>query len=419
MSKVIYGLDFGTTNTAISIVRDNTCEVLPIGANGLPTVPSLIFFPDYGGEILIGQNAIDGYLNSGMNGRLMQSIKTFLPEKNFKGTDVGGQLGFATLERLISVMLRFVKDQADAYVDEPVTEVVMGRPALFSSDPEKDALAEGRLVEAARLAGFEQIHIQKEPIAAAFDYERRIDREEIAFIADFGGGTSDFTVMRLGPDHVDKADRSTDILGVDGVYVGGNNFDASIMWHRLIKYFGSESEFKEWNRWLPMPRHLMRDLCRWQRITLLKDRKTREFVQRLQRLSNDPEAINRLITLIEENLGFSLFQAIEQAKRDLSSDMDTRLVFNESVIAIDEKISRPDFEDLSDTHITDIKSCIDQLLATSGLTADQIDSFFITGGTSYIPAVQQVLTDTFGVEKMRTGDAFISVAAGLALSRGD
>ena len=168
-----------------------------------------------------------------------------------------------------------------------------------------------------------------------------------------------------------------------------------------------------------MPRHLMRDLCRWQRITLLKDRKTREFVQRLQRLSNDPEAINRLSTLIEENLGFSLFQAIEQAKRDLSSDMDTRLVFNESVIAIDEKISRPDFEDLSDTHITDIKSCIDQLLATSGLTADQIDSFFITGGTSYIPAVQQVLTDTFGVEKMRTGDAFISVAAGLALSRGD
>ena len=419
MSNKVYGLDFGTTNTAVAITNNNVCEVLPIGANSTATVPSLIFFPEYGREYLIGQNAIDGYLNSGMNGRLMQSVKSFLPDEGFKGTAVGGRLGYATIEKLISIMIRFVKRQADEYVGEEVTEVVLGRPALFSPDPERDALAQARLVDAAQQAGFEQVHVQKEPIAAAFDYERSIGREEIAFIADFGGGTSDFTIMRLGPDHVDGADRSTDILGVDGVYVGGNNFDSSIMWHRLIRHFGSDSEFKEWDRWLPMPRHLMQDLCRWQRITFLKDRKTREFMQKLLRSSNDTEAIERLIALIEENLGFSLFQAIEQAKHNLSSEKDTQLMFNESVIAIDERISRQAFEDLSDGHISDITTCIDGVLEASDITAERIDSVFVTGGTSYIPAVRQVLVDTFGEGKIRTGDAFISVAAGLALSRGN
>ena len=166
-----------------------------------------------------------------------------------------------------------------------------------------------------------------------------------------------------------------------------------------------------------MPRHLMQDLCRWPRITFLKDRKTREFVKHLLRTSNDAEPIERLIALIEENLGFSLFQTIEKAKHNLSSDMDPQLAFNQSGIVINECISRPEFEELTNTHITKIGSCIDQLLVTSGLAADQIDSFFVTGGTSYIPAVQKVLTDTFGAMKIRTGDAFISVAAGLALSR--
>ena len=414
-----YGLDFGTTNTTVAIERDNTCEVLPIGANRRPIIPSLIFFPEFGGELMIGQNAIGGYLNSGMNGRLMQSIKSFLPDKNFKGTTVGGQLGYAALEKLISVILSFVKKQTDAYVGEQVSEVIIGRPALFSPDPERDALAEARIVNAAHQAGFEEVYVQKEPIAAAFEYERRISGEEIAFIADFGGGTSDFTIMRLGPDHVDKADRSSDILGVDGVNVGGNNFDSSIMWRRLIRYFGSEIEYKDWDKWLPMPRHLMQDLCRWQRITFLKERKTREFVKHLLRTSNDAEPIERLIALIEENLGFSLFQTIEKAKHNLSSDMDTQLAFNQSGIVINECLSRPEFEELTNTHITKIGACIDQLLATSGLAADQIDSFFVTGGTSYIPAVQKVLIDTFGAMKIRTGDAFISVAAGLALSRHD
>ena len=160
-----------------------------------------------------------------------------------------------------------------------------------------------------------------------------------------------------------------------------------------------------------MPRYLMQDLCRWQRITFLKERKTREFVKHLLRTSNDAEPIERLIALIEENLGFSLFQTIEKAKHNLSSDMDTQLAFNQSGIVINECISRPEFEELSNTHITKIGSCIDQLLATSGLPADKIDSF--------IPAVQKVLIDTFGAMKIRTGDAFISVAAGLALSRHD
>ncbi|MBT5871775.1 MAG: Hsp70 family protein [Candidatus Latescibacteria bacterium] len=415
MSTTVYGLDFGTTNTAVAITRNGSAEVLPIGAGGTATIPSLAFFPEYGRGYQIGQNAIDGYLGSEMNGRLLQSVKSFLPDPGFKGTAVGGQLGYASIEKLIGILIKFVKQQADAHMGEEVTDVIIGRPALFSDDPERDALAEKRLVDAARYAGFEHIQVQKEPIAAAFEYERSLDREEIAFIADFGGGTSDFTIMRLGPEHVTRPDRADDILGVDGVYVGGNNFDSSIMWRRLIRYFGSESESKDWDRWLPMPRHLMQDLCRWQRITFLKDRKTREYMKKLLKTSNDPESIKRLIALIEENLGFSVFQAIEKAKHDLSQHETTSVIFNESVIEIEERISRQEFEEMSCEHIQKIEICIDELLTTSQIALEQVDTVFVTGGTSYIPAVRRVLSDRFGDGKIRTGDAFISVAAGLAL----
>lgn len=416
MSKLVYGLDFGTTNTAVAVVRDTGCEALPIGENGLTTIPSLLFFPDDGGGTRVGHAAIADYLNGGMQGRLMQSIKSFLPDKSFTGTTVGGQLGYATLERLISVIIRHVKEQADALTGVDVQEVVLGRPARFSSDPERDRLAEMRLISAAKQAGFKTAHVQKEPIAAAYDYERSLAAEEIAFVADFGGGTSDFTVMRLGPGHVGKPDRTDDLLGVDGVYVGGNDYDAAIMLDKIVPHFGSKSEYQEWGKWLPMPKRLMHDLCRWQRITFLKDRKTRAFLQLLLRASNDPEAIKRMVALIEENLGFSLFQAIERAKFDLSAHPDACIHFWESVIAIDEPVSRAEFDRFSEHHTEDIGHCMDRLLETIGVGPDEIDSVFVTGGTSYIPAVQQLLVNRFGRGKIQQGDAFISVAAGLALS---
>jgi hypothetical chaperone protein len=300
---------------------------------------------------------------------------------------------------------------------QDVKKVVLGRPAVFSDDSEKEECAKTRLLEAARIAGFEEIHFQIEPIAAALYYELSLTKPEVVLVADFGGGTSDFTLMRLSPKRAKERGRQTDILGTSGVPLAGDKLDSEIMWHKLVKYFGADVKWASWdNQWLDMPVHIMRAICDWRQVAFLRESRQRKRISEIRYLADDPNPVARLETLIDENLGYLLFKSIEQAKAGLSENQQEMIEFHQPDIDISEAITRAEFEQMIVPEIEAFDECLKKFLADVNMTGSEIDSVFLTGGTAYVPCIRNFLKDKFGAEKMRQGDAFVSVASGLALS---
>ena len=415
MSKLVYGLDFGTSNSAVAVLQDGKLQVLPISQGGKKTTSSVIYFPGRGGVHYVGDEAILKYVGNGMRGRFIQSIKSVLPDTLFTGTVIMGH-GYFKVEDLVALILANLKACADKITGSDVRSVVMGRPAVYSDKKDEEEIAEERLIAAARLAGFEEIHLQIEPIAAALYYEVSLSQPQLALVADFGGGTSDFTLMRLSPDKAKLSRRQDDVIATAGVHIAGDDFDSAIMWHKLVKYFGANIRYESSGAVLGMPAKLMRTICEWQKISFLKNSQDQEFIRQLLYLADDKDAVRRLHTLIEKNLGFSLFQAIEGAKCDLSTKPESEIIYSRSEIDISEPITREEFDRLISDEVSKIEGCLDKLLADSGVAVDDIDSIFLTGGTSRTPLIQVMLERKFGAAKMRMGDAFISVVSGLALS---
>jgi hypothetical chaperone protein len=232
-----------------------------------------------------------------------------------------------------------------------------------------------------------------------------------------GGGTSDFTIMRLSPERRDLVDRKSDILASGGVYIGGDRFDSQIMAHRLFKYFGEHTTFSNLGKTLPFPFHLLGKLRKWQLIPFLKDRHSRQTIRELLNTSSDVKAIRRIQALIEENLGFALFRAIEKAKVGLSERDSEDIYFAESCISIRETITRGEFDVIIGEEIREFDKCVNWVIEESGVRISDIQAVFVTGGTSLVPRVQRFLIEKFGQEKIRAGDTFTSVVAGLALTR--
>lgn len=416
MEELVYGLDFGTTNSAVAIRRQGKVEVLPIGVNGNRTVRSVLYFPDDERRYYVGEEAVAKYVDNGMHGRFLQSVKSLLPDPHFRGTAIRG-FGNQGASELAAKIIGSLKRRADELLGCKVTSVVVGRPAEFSEVPEKEKVAQDRLLEAVKEAGFTSVRLQLEPIAAALHYEETLDKEQIVLVADLGGGTTDFTIMRLSPDRRNQPDRKSDILANGGVYIGGDRFDSQIMAHKLFKYFGEGTTFTQLNKTFPFPVHLLAKLRRWQLIPFLKDSHTRQIIRELLQTSSDVQAIRHLHTLIEENLGFALFRSIEKAKVGLSEKDAEEIYFDESDISIRETISREEFEIIIGEEIREFDKCINRVIEHAGVQTSGIQAVFVTGGTSLVPRVQNFLAAKFGRDKIRTGDTFTSVVAGLALTR--
>ncbi len=408
-----YGFDFGTSNSSIAVLRPGKIpELVPCGGNGVEA--SVLFFPGpTSKEFHVGKKALDQYLAAGRRGRFMQSLKSLLPHKSFTGTNLYGD--WFDVEHIIALMLRRLKEEADQAVGRLVNRVVLGRPVVFSEDKEEDNLAQRRLAEAAQLAGFDRVEFQYEPIAAAYSYERRLTREELVLVADLGAGTCDFTIVRLQPAESSARERSRDILGNAGVHVGGNDFDAAIMWHKLVPYFGYGAKYDAWGKWLDLPHSVFRNLCRWEWMAFLREGRVREDLDLFLRRSDSPERIARLIALVDNDLGFGLFKAIEKAKIGLTEQEVTSLDFHESKLDVHELITRNQFAEWIAEDIAAVENCVLGLLPKSGVEAVQIDSIFLTGGSSKVPAIRNVFYKTFGAKKIREGETFTSVALGLAL----
>lgn len=415
MDTFIYGIDFGTSNSAVTIWNATTRRLVRdpriAGVDA-----SFMYFPAALKRTapVLGNAARQRYVEDGMRGRFFQAIKTILPNTSFAETIVNNQT--YTIEDLVAIFLQHLKARADAVTGQDVKRVILGRPAVFSTTAAEDELAEERLHRAAQLAGFSEIHFQYEPIAAAFAYESRITQPERVLVGDFGGGTSDFTIVQLDPARQGLTDRMADILATGGLPVAGNKYDAATMWHKVTPLLGRGATYSSWGKQIEVPDSLYRTICQWDQIVFLNNAKKMDFLWRLAGLSNDPPAFERFQALVRENQGFALFQVIEAAKIALTQGVTTPLKFDHPRIPIDLRVTRSQFTRYTADLTGQITGYLDQFLADAALTPAAIETVFLTGGTSLIPSLRAEFSQRFGEARIRDGNEFTSVADGLALS---
>jgi hypothetical chaperone protein len=350
----------------------------------------------------------------------MQSLKSFLASRLFEGTSVFGWT--FTLEQLVALMLADLRAAARTQLGASGDAVLIGRPVHFvveaggDGDAERDDAALDRLTRAAELAGFRRIAFAYEPVAAAYEYERGLDHDELVLIGDFGGGTSDFCLVRLGPGARRTADRADSILAVDGVPLAGNAFDARLVRAVVSPALGLGSKRRsERGQELPIPSWIYSRLERWEDLSLLAAPETLDTLRRLRHQALAPDRLDNLLHLVQHDLGYALYQEVERAKLELSQAAAVDFRFDELPGAIAAAITRRDFDAWIAADLARIAACVDRLLLGCGVPPSAVDRVFLTGGSSLVPRVRAIFAERFGAERVRGGDELITVARGLAL----
>ena len=424
MPRVI-GLDFGTTNSAIATAAPNGPTVLATFAGEgyrTTTFRSVLYFdseaktPDRKPHAIAGPAAIDSYLKADTRGRLMQSMKSHLASRLFRDTYVFGEK--LSLEDLIAMILRELRVAAEAQFGDLGSRVVVGRPVHFSgaANEAEDAFALHRLRGALAQVGFDDIAFEFEPVAAAYEFESQLDHDELILIADFGGGTSDFSLMQVGPTIRRRGHAAEDILGTAGVAIAGDTFDSKIVRHVVAPHLGQGSQYRSaFNKVLPIPSWLYTNLERWHYLSFLKSNKTMQMLAELRLQAFEPEKIAALMHVVEDDLGYQLYRAVEQTKIELSERELSALTFHDAALAIEQPVRRDAFEAWIEADISAIASCLDRLLDQTGVAASDVGSVFMTGGSSFVPAVRGLFEARFGASRLRRGGELTSVAKGLAL----
>jgi hypothetical chaperone protein len=421
----VIGLDFGTTNSAIAVADPNGEARLATfleDDHRTTTFRSVLYFdpeqrePTGKPRAIGGPGAISAYLQADTRGRLVQSMKSHLASPLFKHTAILGHS--YTLEELIALIIRQLKAAAEAQFGPIGERVIVGRPAHFSGadDEEGDAFALHRLRAAIEQGGFAHVEFELEPVAAAYQYEHQLDHDELVLIADFGGGTSDFCLIQLGPSARRRGRRQDDIIGADGVAIAGDTFDSRLVRHLVAPQLGLGSEYRSlFNRLLPVPLWLYEKFERWHHLSFLKTRDTLELLRQIRFGAREPEKIDALIQVIEEDLGYHLFRAVEHTKCALSAQETSEFIFREALIRIQEQVARNAFTAWIASEVQAIARCVDRLLTHCGATPKDVDSVFLTGGSSFVPAVRRIFIERFGEERLRGGEELTTVAKGLAL----
>jgi hypothetical chaperone protein len=394
------GIDFGTTNSAVAVAdADGAVQLVPLaGASHWRTV---LYF-EQGGKLTAGSPAIARYLETEGEGRLVQSIKSHLASASFSRTTIFGRRW--TLEDMIAAYLRQVR--AAASIDLG-TRAVVGRPVRYwgADTADDDARAVARMRDALSKAGFTDVVFEYEPVGAAARYAARLDHDEQIVVADFGGGTTDFSVVRVP---------SGEVLSTGGIGVSGDAFDARVIDAIVAPALGRGSRYRvdEMGGEAPVPAWIYGNLRRWHYLSFLKEESTLRLLDRVTQGALEPVKIERLTRLIDEDLGLVLHRAVEGAKVRLSSRDDDRVTLD--AIELDLPVARPSFESWLAEDLAAIDGVLDSVLTRAGVTADQVDRVFATGGTSLVPAVRNLLAARFGADKLVGGEELTSVAWGLA-----
>ena len=418
------GIDFGTTNSSIARVTRAGMELVRFGRQGTetPSSRSILFLEKSRKGILSssGPDAIARYLAAHQEGeypgRLIQSLKSYLPVRNLTGTEVFGRP--YTLEDLISRILTDLRERAEEQFGAPIRMATVGRPVRFvgAETKDDDAFAVERLRAAFARAGIEHVQFELEPLAAAYAYQQTLDHTETILIGDFGGGTSDFSVVTVGRLE-DAASRT--VLGNAGLPFAGDAFDARMVRHLISPALGSESLARGLNKTLPaVPAWIYANLERWHYLSFLRTRNVLEILTSARKRAMEPEKIEALQALIDEDLGYQLHQAVQRTKNALSTAPEAAFVFSgpeAGTLDLHASVTRADFERWITPELTSIGETVDGLLASVGLAPSAIDRVFLTGGTSFVPAVRRIFEQRFP-GRVTAGNEFTSVAEGLALA---
>ncbi len=423
------GIDFGTSNSVVTLIQETA---IGRDAPRVTREPSLMFFAEDAESTTTRycrRRALERYIASGMRGRFFQSVKSILPDPGFTVTRINGKPFRA--EDLVAVMLRYLREEAELLAGVPITRAVIGRPARFSDDTERERVAQDRLELAVSKAGFTEAVYELEPVAGAYAYAAGLDAagtdtvgagvrpaEGVVLVADHGGGTSDFTVMELISDAAGRR-AAQSVLATHGIRAGGDDFDGAIMWNRLVGRFGYGSNFESFGKLLPVPVHIFHIISRWDQIHFLKTLSYREELRTYLASSDNPIAIRSLIKLVEEDLGYFIFRAIESAKIDLSSSHESAIAYESGKLRIHERLTRGEFDAYIGEHVARIAEAVDATLERAGEARGgpvKIDAVFMTGGSARVPAVRDVLVSRFGEGRIvDDADQFQSVSRGLAL----
>jgi hypothetical chaperone protein len=405
------GIDFGTSNSFVGVCDANGPRLLPI-QRGATSVPTALFFSFDDNSTTFGHEALERYFVR-EPGRYLRAIKSVLGTALFQETTQTRHQRYSFGE-IIAAFLRFLRNAAGQHLGALPTSVVLGRPAFFvDDDPAADAAAERQLEAAARVAGFENIAFQFEPIAAALDYEQSVSREEIALVADIGGGTSDFSVVRVSPERARSSDRRRDILGFTGVHIGGTDFDRQLGLAKVMPALGLRSPLRR--KGLDAPSWYFFDLATWHRIGFLYDPKVLTEVRGVLRDAAEPEKIERLLRVLEQRKGHELLAAVEAAKIELSHTDLATLTLDDSVADMSLEITRDELEAATADSLKRIRSRIGDVLRMAGLTPDKVSAVFLTGGATRMPSVRTSIAAAVPTARLIEGDALGSVATGLAL----
>lgn len=417
------GLDLGTTNSAIALI-DDTMGQSDSGRVQLArfehsggfsdTFRSILYFRS-GQRPTGGPQAIDRYLAAEGDGRLIQSMKSYLADGTFQATNIFGRT--TTLVDLLATLLRELRARAEEQFGPLGSRAVVGRPVHFATERDSDdeALAVKRLREALAIAGWEDIELEYEPVAAAHYYESQLDHDELVLIADFGGGTSDFSLVRVGPGQQRRGPER--ILGNDGVGIAGDALDSRLLYKLVAPMLGLGATYRSHlgNKDLPVPVWIYGRLLRWHHLSFLKTKKNIELLEGIASQASNNGAIKALLHVIENDLGYHLYRAVERTKIALSAGESAIFTFSDSPLEIEAAVTRSQFEDWISEDMEKMATCVDGLLARVGVDRRDVDQVFMTGGSSFVPAVRRIFETRFGKDRIRAGGELISVASGLAL----
>jgi len=411
------GIDFGTTNSAVAIIDEHgsprMIELMP-GER----VQRTVIYANPEGDVFFGNLAFHEYVEGDLIGRFLRSLKAFLPADVPNTTLAGKRMAFT---ELITAYLRYLVERTESVTGKTVTSAVIGRPVRFSHDPEREALASERLAQAVRDAGLHDIRFQLEPVAAAHTYELGLGSEKLVLVGDFGGGTSDFAVLRVGPKRM-GGDRLQDVLSTSGVPAAGDALDGRFMDRFLMEEFGRGATVRtrDDTQTIPWDHPLQRQIQRLYYIHLLRDPALERRLRGVRSRISDPAIIDRMLKLVFDDLGYPMAWAIEKTKRALSASPTARFQFDEFYserLNLDVEVDLAGFEQGSAELLGRYSDAVDEALAGASLGTEQIDEVFLTGGTSQLPFIRALFAERFGSEKLRSADAFTSVCEGLALSQ--
>ena len=416
----IVGVDFGTTNSVVSVLAPGGAMAtlrFPVGAGALSVIRSVLCFwndgdPRHlGPRHAIGAAAIEAWLDDPLESRLMMSLKSYLGQGGFTETRVFGRT--FTLESLIALFLRGVlPDRASAPPDTPL---IAGRPVRFAGDSPDDALGERRLRAAYATAGWSNVRTALEPEAAGYRFVRGLTAPATVLIGDFGGGTSDFSVLRFEP----GSNHAVRALGHAGIGIAGDTFDYRIIDTIVSPRLGKGTTYTVMGAALPVPPDFYSSFARWHLLSLMRAPRMLRDIEAVARTAAHPDRLRSLLRLIQDELGYALYRAVSELKADLSRAETAVLRFRHADFAIEETVARAEFEHWIAADLARIDGTVDAALADAGLKEDAIDRVFLTGGTSLVPAVRRLFTTRFGADRVTGGGEFVSVAEGLALIGGD